>query len=63
MIASDPINPERTPRLGVSGGQTGVNRAGLDWAIYHGIEHVGWCPAGRNILTQGECIAPEQGIE
>ena len=31
----------------VSGGQTGVDRAAPDWAIAHGIEHGGWCPAGR----------------
>jgi hypothetical protein len=31
----------------VSGGQTGADRAALDWAIAHGIEHSGWCPAGR----------------
>lgn len=31
----------------VSGGQTGVDRAGLDVAIALGIEHGGWCPAGR----------------
>ena len=31
----------------VSGGQTGVDRAGLDAAIFHGIPHGGWCPAGR----------------
>ena len=31
----------------VSGGQTGVDRTALDWAIAHGIEHGGWCPAGR----------------
>lgn len=31
----------------VSGGQTGVDRAGLDAAIRLGIEHGGWCPAGR----------------
>ena len=47
MIAFDHINLEQTPRLVVSGGQTGVDRAGLDWAINHGIEHGGWCPAGR----------------
>ena len=28
----------------VSGGQTGVDRAALDWAIETGIEHGGWCP-------------------
>ena len=31
----------------VSGGQTGADRAGLDWAIAHGISHGGWCPKGR----------------
>ena len=31
----------------VSGGQTGVDRAALDVAIALGIEHGGWCPAGR----------------
>lgn len=31
----------------VSGGQTGADRAALDWAIAHGIEHGGWCPDGR----------------
>lgn len=31
----------------MSGGQTGSDRAGLDWAIAHGIPHGGWCPSGR----------------
>ena len=31
----------------VSGGQTGVDRAGLDAAIFHSIPHGGWCPEGR----------------
>jgi len=31
----------------VSGGQTGADRAGLDWAIHHGVPHGGWCPQGR----------------
>lgn len=31
----------------VSGGQTGADRAGLDFAIAHGIPHGGWCPNGR----------------
>ncbi|WP_234484116.1 putative molybdenum carrier protein [Noviherbaspirillum pedocola] len=31
----------------MSGGQTGADRAGLDWAIAHGIPHGGWCPQGR----------------
>ena len=37
------------PRLEriVSGGQTGADRAALDWAIAHEIAHGGWCPRGR----------------
>jgi|APCry1669188910_1035180.scaffolds.fasta_scaffold219762_1 hypothetical protein len=31
----------------ISGGQTGADRAALDWAIQHGIAHGGWCPKGR----------------
>ena len=31
----------------VSGGQTGADRAALDWAIQHGLPHGGWCPKGR----------------
>ena len=31
----------------VSGGQTGADRAALDWAIANGIAHGGWCPSGR----------------
>ena len=31
----------------VSGGQTGADRAGLDFAIYHNIPYGGWCPKGR----------------
>lgn len=31
----------------VSGGQTGADRAALDWAINHQIPHGGWCPEGR----------------
>src|SRR6478735_3602017 len=31
----------------VSGGQTGADRAALDWAIAKGIPHGGWCPKGR----------------
>jgi hypothetical protein len=31
----------------VSGGQTGTDRAALDWAMAHGVPHGGWCPAGR----------------
>ncbi len=31
----------------VSGGQTGADRAALDFAVAHGIPHGGWCPRGR----------------
>lgn len=31
----------------VSGGQTGADRAALDFAIAAGIPHGGWCPKGR----------------
>ena len=31
----------------VSGGQTGADRAALDFAIERSIEHGGWCPQGR----------------
>jgi len=31
----------------ISGGQTGADRAALDWAIANGIPHGGWCPNGR----------------
>src|ERR1041384_2374210 len=32
----------------VSGGQTGADRAALDFAIAHDIPHHGWCPRGRS---------------
>jgi hypothetical protein len=31
----------------VSGGQTGADRAALDWAIENGLLHSGFCPRGR----------------
>jgi len=31
----------------ISGGQSGADRAGLDWAIERNISHGGWCPKGR----------------
>ncbi len=31
----------------VSGGQTGVDRAALDFAIANDVSHGGWCPLGR----------------
>lgn len=37
----------------ISGGQTGVDQAALQAAIYTGIEHGGWCPPGR-VCENGE---------
>lgn len=34
----------------ISGGQTGADRAALDFAIKHGVPHGGWCPQGRKAL-------------
>lgn len=31
----------------ISGGQTGADRAALDFAIAHNVPHGGWCPRGR----------------
>jgi len=31
----------------ISGGQTGADRAALDFAIAHGLSHGGWCPRLR----------------
>ena len=39
-------NAFRPTRI-VSGGQTGVDRAALDFAIANDWDHGGWCPAGR----------------
>jgi len=42
--------PERMKKMIeriVSGGQTGADRAALDFAIENGLKHGGWCPKGR----------------
>lgn len=44
----------------VSGGQTGADRAALDWAIEHNFEHGGWCPLGR--LAEDGPINPKYGL-
>lgn len=46
----------------ISGGQTGVDRASLDFAISRGIPHGGWCPAGRK-AADGVLDARYQLIE
>jgi hypothetical protein len=40
----------------ISGGQTGADRAALDFAIEHDIPHAGWCPRKR--LAEDGPIAP-----
>lgn len=46
-VVDAPGNAQTLPRRIVSGGQTGVDRAGLDAALYAGIPCGGWCPKGR----------------
>ena len=41
------MTPSLSIRKIVSGGQTGADRAALDWAIWHEIPHGGWCTKGR----------------
>ena len=45
----------------ISGGQTGVDRAALDWAMAHGVEHGGWCPRGRR--ADDGAIAPRYRLQ
>ncbi|MGX5659381.1 putative molybdenum carrier protein [Castellaniella ginsengisoli] len=40
------MNPLILKRI-ISGGQTGADRAALDFAIEHGYQHGGWAPRGR----------------
>ena len=51
----------RFPERIVSGGQTGADRAALDWAIARGISHGGWCPRGRR--AEDGVIAPRYALE
>lgn len=46
-LNTDDSLPTFLPHRIVSGGQTGVDRAGLEAAIALGIDHGGWCPKGR----------------
>lgn len=45
----------------ISGGQTGADRAALDFAIAHQIAHGGWCPAGR--IAEDKAIEPHYQLE
>ena len=40
------LNPPCNLKM-VSGGQTGADRAALDFALRHGLEHAAWCPKGK----------------
>src|SRR5262245_45365823 len=50
-------------RLGriVSGGQSGADRAALDWAIRHDVPYGGWCPLGGRAedLTEPPGLLPD----
>lgn len=41
----------------VSGGQTGVDRAALDFAIEAGLEYGGWCPRGGRAEDRADLLA------
>ena len=41
------LHHSSSPITIVSGGQTGADRAALDWALARGVECGGWCPKGR----------------
>ncbi|MEX0610513.1 MAG: putative molybdenum carrier protein, partial [Pirellulales bacterium] len=45
----------------ISGGQTGADRAALDFALEHEIAHGGWCPRGR--LAEDGPIAPRYNLQ
>lgn len=49
----------------VSGGQTGADRAALDWAIHHDLFYGGWCPKGRlaedGIIDSRYCLTELEG--
>lgn len=45
----------------LSGGQTGADRAALDYALEFGLTHGGWCPRGR--LAEDGPIDERYGLE
>jgi hypothetical protein len=45
----------------ISGGQTGADRAALDFAIDYGLLHGGWCPRGRR--AEDGPIGPEYELQ
>lgn len=65
MPTQDDSRPPDLGRVGfgrgvlviVSGGQTGADRAALDFALSHGIPHDGWAPRGR--MAEDGPLAPK----
>jgi len=51
---SGPATNEPLVHTIISGGQTGVDRAALDFALDHGFECGGWIPRGRR--TEDGCL-------
>src|SRR2546426_1168927 len=47
MNATGEQSMHKSPFNIVAGGQTGADRAALDWAIAQGVRHGGWGPKGR----------------
>jgi len=47
QLASKVVRSRMPVEKLVSGGQTGADRAALDFALAHNIPHGGWCPRGR----------------
>jgi hypothetical protein len=45
-ISGFKLSMQKIPKI-VSGGQTGADRAVLDWALSHKLPCGGWCPKGR----------------
>jgi hypothetical protein len=45
----------------ISGGQTGADRAALDFAVDHEMPHEGWCPRGR--LAEDGPIPPHYRLQ
>ena len=45
----------------VSGGQTGADRAALDFALERGVPHGGWCPKGRK--AEDGCLASHYRLQ
>ncbi|MDH3717745.1 MAG: putative molybdenum carrier protein [Planctomycetota bacterium] len=62
------MNSKARPlRKVISGGQTGVDRGGLDAAIAAKIQHGGWCPQGRRaedgVIPRGYRLKPTESAD